>query len=613
MEKVLLALVENGSPQPIADRGASTVEFARLEALRQLNLLDTPASESFDRITRMVSQIFNLPIAAMSLTDSDRQWFKSRVGVAHQTLPREKAPCAEVAVTAEVLVIPDLLEDAYYADSALAKAGNRFYAGAPLVTADGFGLGSLCVVGAEPRTATAQELAALSDLAAMVMAQIELQHAFGRIDPLSGLPNRTQFIDDFDDLARDSPDQRRVGVVVDLARHEQISSMMRVRGFAYVEGIVKEAGRAIRAALDPDRKLYHIAATQFAFISPAGVGVQEYMTILSAKFEAIRATSNVRFVTTLAVGVIPFRLGSMTPREVLQAAQSAAQDSRQSDGAITLYAVANDGQHHRQFALIDGFGAALEADDQLRLVFQPRIDLLSRRCVGAEALLRWRHPVLGDVSPAEFIPIIEQTALVKPMTSRILDTALRQLAAWHADGLDLPLSINSSFANLEEDGFVEGVERCLAKHSVPPGMLEIEVTENVAMGSCGEALERLRALAASGVRLAIDDFGTGYSSIAYLQKLPAHVVKIDQSFIVPLGAEKHREKALVGSMIALSHQLGFRVVAEGVETADAADTLTAMGCDEAQGFFFARPIEAADFAAWVAGHHAGLQIDAKAA
>jgi GAF domain-containing protein len=179
------------------------LEDARLDALYQLKLLDTSASESFDRITRMASQIFGLPIAAVSLTDRDRQWFKSRVGVDHRSVPRDKAPCAKVAETNELLVVEDLLSDPYYADSVLSRAGTRFYAGAPLVTSDGYGLGALCVLGTEPRKASGTELAALTDLAAMVMAQIELQHAFGRIDPVSGLPTRNQFCDDLADMARD--------------------------------------------------------------------------------------------------------------------------------------------------------------------------------------------------------------------------------------------------------------------------------------------------------------------------------------------------------------------------------------------------------------------------
>lgn len=198
-------------------------EAARLDALHQLGLLDTPPAECFDRITRMAAQLFGLPIAAVSLTDRDRQWFKSRVGVDHWSIPREKAPCAQVAETNDLLVLPDLLEDPFYKDCLLAAQGVRFYAGAPLVTREGHGLGALCVLGTEPRAITPEESAALTDLAAMVMAQIELQHALGRIDPSSGLPNRVQFGDDLADLAREYPGAIRLTVLVDLAAPDRLN------------------------------------------------------------------------------------------------------------------------------------------------------------------------------------------------------------------------------------------------------------------------------------------------------------------------------------------------------------------------------------------------------
>ncbi|RYD20751.1 MAG: GAF domain-containing protein, partial [Lysobacteraceae bacterium] len=205
-------------------------EEARLDALYQLKLLDTSAAESFDRITRMASQIFGLPVAAVSLTDRDRQWFKSRVGIDHCSIPRDKAPCAEVAEATQPLVVEDLLANPCYADSVLSRAGTRFYAGAPLITSDGYGLGALCVLGTEPRQVAPAEMAALVDLAAMVMTQIELQHAFGRIDPVSGMPSRNQFHDDLIDLARDYPGERRFAVVIDLARDDQISKISRAMG-----------------------------------------------------------------------------------------------------------------------------------------------------------------------------------------------------------------------------------------------------------------------------------------------------------------------------------------------------------------------------------------------
>lgn len=588
-------------------------EEARLDALRQLKLLDTPASESFDRITRMASQIFDLPIAAVSLTDRDRQWFKSRVGIDHCSIPRVKAPCAEVAETATPLVISDFLSDPSYADSLLARNGTRFYAGAPLVTSEGYGLGSLCVLGTEPRQASPAELRALTDLAAMIMAQIELQHAFGRIDPVSGLPTRTQFRDDLIDLARDLPGEERFAVVVDLARDDQVGKMTRVLGSGRVDEMVREAALALRDALKPTRSVYHVGATQFAFLSPSGLEQEAYMQMLQSGFEQIRASSSVRFVTSVALGVRPFVLSTISADDIVRGAISAAQDARSTDGAISLYSASRDSTHRRQYGLLQDFGTALEATDQLRLVFQPRIDLATKRCVGAEALLRWHHPTMGEISPAEFIPLVEQTSLARAVTQWVLDAALDQLASWTTRGVGLNLSINISAANLTEADLIQRIQLGLLKRQLRPEQLEIELTESAIMDQPDQALEMLRELAATGICVAIDDFGTGQSSLAYLQKLPAQVVKIDQTFVRDLIQNHGPDFVLVETMIGLGHKLGYRVVAEGVETPEAAAILTNAGCEEAQGFLFARPMEVIQLERWMIERNENGRIPSNAA
>lgn len=588
-------------------------EEARLDALRQLKLLDTPPSESFDRISRMASQIFGLPVAAVSLTDQDRQWFKSRVGIEHWSIPRDKAPCAQVAETTEPLVINDFLADPYYADSLLARHGTRFYAGAPLVTSGGYGLGSLCVLGAEPREATPAELQALADLAAMVMAQIELQHAFGRIDPVSGLPTRPQFRDDLIDLARDYAGEERFAVVVDLARDDQVSKMVRVLGGARLDEMVREAAVALSAALEPSRSVYHIGTTQFAFLSPLGVEQTSYMDNLRSGFDQLRSSSSSRFVISLAVGVRPFLVGETSADDVLRGAISAAQDARSTDGAVDLYSAARDRTHRRQYGLLNDLGKALEAQDQLRLVFQPRIELQTGRCVGAEALLRWRHPTLGDVSPAEFIPLVEQTSLARSVTQWVLDAGMDQLAAWTAGGASLTISINISASNLAEADLVQRIQFGLLKRRLCPEQLEVEVTESAIMDEPDQAAAMLRQLAENGTCVAIDDFGTGQSSLAYLQRLPAQVVKIDQAFVRGLTRTQGPDLVLVETMIGLGHKLGYRVVAEGVETAEAAEILTNAGCEEAQGYLFGRPMEVTQFDLWLADSLQGRHIAAQAA
>jgi len=573
-------------------------EASRQEALRRLDLLDSSPSEALDRITRMAAQLFALPIAAVSLTDSDRQWFKSRVGVERDSIARMKAPCAMVTASADVLIIPDLHQDACFRDSPLADSGVRFYAGAPLTTHDGFCLGAMCVLGTAPRAFTPAETAALQDLAAMVMAQIELQHALGRVDPVSGLPNRMQFIDDFDDLDMHfSLGEPGLAALVSLAKPEQISNALRVMGSTYLDEMVGEAARMLRSVVGAERKVYHVGATQFIFLAPRGMEQAVFCALLERWLgERNRAVTS-RFVTTASVGVAPFVVGQTVCHDVLRNGHSAAQDAVESLSRVCMYSAEHDAAYRRRFTLINEFGRALERTDQLRLVFQPKLLMASGACIGAEALLRWNHPTLGEVSPGEFIPVIEHTSMARATTAWVLEAAMRQLAEWRAAGIELQMAVNVSATNLLEPDFCARLAKALARHGLQPSSLSLEVTESAIMENPMVAEATLDALAHAGVHLAVDDFGTGYSSLSYLQRLPVTVVKIDQSFMRGIEHDD-RKRTLVATMIGLSHDLGYRVVAEGVETPAAAAVLEGQGCDEAQGYLFARPLSPAAFSAW---------------
>ncbi|MYN17223.1 EAL domain-containing protein [Rugamonas sp. FT107W] len=573
-------------------------ESRRLDALHKLNLLDTSPSEAFDRITRMAASLFDLPIAAVSLTDADRQWFKSRVGVEHTSIPRLRAPCGSVADSADLLVIPDLLEDPHFRESPLAASGIRYYAGAPLVTAQGHCLGAMCVLGREPRDTTPQELTALCDLAGMVMAQIEMRHAMGRIDPLSGLPNRNQFLEDFQDLQRDRPaGEQRLAVLINLATPEQLSHAARAMDPSYLDELVTDAARWLRAEVGANRSVYHVTTTQFALIAPAGAALETYQPLLEAKMTHARGAAKSRHVATPTVGIAPFESGNADCLSVLRQAQCAAHDAIDTRSHIAVYSEAEDTLYQRRFTPLNDFGSALESQDQLRLVYQPRIDIGSGDCIGAEALLRWNHPTLGAIGPGEFMPMIERSGLAHAATAWVLATALQQQRRWRDAGMFLQMSINVSAANLQEPDFATALEAGLKRHGLPPDSIELEITESAIMEQPVKAHAMLDAIAATGVRLAIDDFGTGYSSLSYLQRMPADVVKIDQSFVIGLERDV-RKQALVATMITLSQDLGHRVVAEGVECEEVLSFLRQAGCDEAQGFMFARPMEAEAFPGW---------------
>ncbi len=198
------------------------------------------------------------------------------------------------------------------------------------------------------------------------------------------------------------------------------------------------------------------------------------------------------------------------------------------------------------------------------------------------------------------MPIIERTSLARSTTKRTIEMGLGQLGSWHRKGMNIKLSINISATNLSETDFAQRVQLSLLMHGVRPEMLELEVTESAVMEDASRSLEQLATIDAAGIAIAIDDFGTGHSSLAYLQRLPAGIVKIDKSFVRDLMLGE-REQTLVRAMISLSHDLGYHVVAEGIESSAAAELLAEMGCDEGQGYYFACPLDVAAFERWFAG------------
>ena len=248
-------------------------------------------------------------------------------------------------------------------------------------------------------------------------------------------------------------------------------------------------------------------------------------------------------------------------------------------------------------ALTSELSHAIERQ-QLTLHYQPKVSFKTGRVVSAEALVRWLRPEHGLVAPDEFIPLAEHTGLIRPLTQWVLYEALRECAAWRKAGIEITLAVNLSARNLLEAQFTELLASHLAAWSVPPEYLELEITESAIMSDPMRALDALTRLDAMGVRLSIDDFGTGYSSLAYLKKLPVDTLKIDKSFVMNM-AQDGDDALIVRSTIDLAHNLGLRVVAEGVENQQTWDMLDELGCDIAQGYFLSRPLAAADFMEWL--------------
>jgi EAL domain-containing protein (putative c-di-GMP-specific phosphodiesterase class I) len=576
-------------------------EEARQNALRHLRLVDTAPSEAFDRITRMASRLLGAPVSTISLTDNDRQWFKSKVGADLVQIPRSEAPCHYAIQKDGVFVVPDLALDDRFKDTQLGRAGIRFYAGAPLITRSGYGLGTLCVLDDKPREIAEDEKRLLVDLAAMVMTQIEIQNSIGLIEPSSGHPNQYQLFEDLEDIRLNDPDMRQNGMLIELVSPQQGGHGLRVLGSAYGEELIRHAAAVVRRHIGDDARLYHVSPTRCVIM--LGPEWSDRLNLVAESLnDDLRHTISCAGIPVTAnpvIGLYRFHMGGIAPRDVLRRLFSAAANARRAGGHVAVYNEADDHAYARSFTLLSDLLNAPERPGEFDLVFQPVVDFATGQCTGAEALLRWRHPTLGTIMPGEFIPLAEETAIIRPLTDWVLNAAIAQIAQWRTARLFPRLSINASAKNLEEGDFVQRIAGMLDKHGVEPQAIQLEFIESALVSDGIRSTGQLTALRDLGVSIVIDDFGTGYSSLSYLQQIPADVLKIDQSFVRALATSDHDRK-LVRAIILMAHDLGYRVVAEGVSDQETYDILASWGCDEAQGFHISRPLPAGTIAEWFA-------------
>jgi EAL domain-containing protein (putative c-di-GMP-specific phosphodiesterase class I) len=273
--------------------------------------------------------------------------------------------------------------------------------------------------------------------------------------------------------------------------------------------------------------------------------------------------------------------------------------AKQRKSGYVVYDPAAEQQAPNRLALLGDLRRAIDADDQIVVHYQPKVGLDGGRLVGVEALVRWQHPQLGRLAPDAFIPMAETTALIIGLTGKVLDIAVRQARQWSRAGLRIPVAVNLSTRCLHDPALADRVLELLDRHGVPPALLELEITESMVMVDPDRALQVLRRLHEAGIRISVDDFGTGHSSMAYLKELPVDELKIDRSFVLEMTRDGG-DAVLVQSAIALGHNLGLSVVAEGVETPEVLAALDALGCDVAQGFHLGRPMPAEEFEAWLA-------------
>lgn len=419
-------------------------------------------------------------------------------------------------------------------------------------------------------------------------------------DALTDLPNRSLLHDRMDQaLLRATREGLAVALVmVDLDRFKDVNDSL---GHAAGDNLLVECARRMQGIARHTDTVGRFGGDEFVLLIPdlpraAATTIVDRIASTLSNVLADPVDLGIRKVSVPAsIGVAMFPANGSDIHELVKNADAAMYESkRQHHGRYRFYSEEMNAEIQSRFEMIQELGSALEKNEFF-LVYQPKIDALTGRVVGAEALIRWASPRLGLVSPLKFIPLIEEIGLECRLGQWVINTACRQIADWIASGNEpMQVSVNICPAHFRSSDLVPDVIDALSRHRLSPKLLELEILESSAIGeteAIHDALQRLRAL---GVGVALDDFGTGYSSLVYLTKLPATTLKIDRAFIIDLQDNAH-QRAIVGQIISLARVLDFKVVAEGVETETQAEILKEMGCDVFQGYFFSKPLPPENF------------------
>jgi diguanylate cyclase (GGDEF)-like protein len=415
-----------------------------------------------------------------------------------------------------------------------------------------------------------------------------------RYDQLTRLPNRTRFLEAISkQLARrDSRPDCLAVLLIDLDRFSEINNTL---GYENGDRLLCEVADRLRGAFLPHGRVARLGGDEFALLCPhtdGEAGAHRAAELVQSSLEPAVVIDGVAVNIEASIGIALTDEHEDGPELLLQRADTALARARSRFTRVHVHSPRCDYFDADGLLLLGQVRGALEGE-QFDVHYQPKVDLRERRVTGVEALVRWQHPERGLLAPGQFIPLIEPTALVGPFTEYVIDHALAQMVAWRRRGIDLQMSVNLSARNLLDADVPERIAALLHRHGIPAERLVVEVTESAALVDPERAVAALEALRASGVGVSVDDFGTGNASIEYLAALPASELKIDRSFITDMLSDP-RAEAIVRSTIDLARNLSLTLVAEGIETEDVMEHLAALGCHTGQGYFFSRPLPAAE-------------------
>jgi diguanylate cyclase (GGDEF)-like protein/PAS domain S-box-containing protein len=442
-------------------------------------------------------------------------------------------------------------------------------------------------------------VAVQTDLTPLRQAQSKIQ-MLASFDSLTGLPNRSLFTDRLKQMLANAQRHERSFTVMfmDLDHFKEVNDSL---GHQVGDELLKAVAQRLLEAVRSEDTVARIGGDEFVVLMPA-LNRRDAMAAADKLLQMVRTPMTlgamVNYQPMASLGIAVYPQDGNTVELLVRNADTAMYEAKLAGrNRSALYTTAMSEQSARIFSIQTELSAGI-GRQELRLFYQPKFDLKDGQLIGAEALVRWERPGVGLVPPVEFIPIAERTGLIVDIDRWVFREAVNQVGAWRNAGIwndEMRMAINQSAADLRRPGMLDEVRGWLTESGISATALEVEITEGALLENTVEIIERLGELRALGISLAIDDFGTGFSSLAYLRNLPIGVIKIDCGFVRDMLTNED-DRVLVETIIAMAHNLGRTLVAEGVETQDQSQRLAELGCEVGQGYFFGRPVPAAEFA-----------------
>jgi len=598
----------------LEDRLGKTGERAGAPPSRPATPYDALPEESFDRVARLAAGALRSPVAIVSLLDDDRHVVKSSVGLTGRSRVWRKVPLAlryarQVVSTGRPVFIGNTNEKVLVdSDGDERTPDGVAYAVAPVTTADGQVIGTVCVIDTAAHAWTHTEINCLMDVAASLVIELELRSdlslkrqtqehlLFSTLhDALTGLPNRSLFTERLRHAMRRAarhPDNLFAVLFLDLDRFKDVNDNL---GHFAGDELLRAVARRLEACLRPEDTVARLSGDEFAILLESITDSSDAGRVAERIEEALSFPINLagaEVVTSASMGIVTSSMSHDQPEQLLRSADMAMYRAKAAGRA--RYEMFDRTMHTDALARLQ-----LETDlrravelGEFRLHYQPLVSLKTGRVTGLEALVRWEHPSRGLVHPGDFIPIAEETGLIVPMGRWVLDEACRQMHEWHQShsrAVPLTIGVNLSAKQFSQPDMVDQIAGALATSGIDPHSLRIEITESAIIDKGKSADLILQQIRDLGVQIYLDDFGTGYSSLSYLHGLPIDAIKIDREFVSNMDTDD-KNMRLVRTILTLAEIVGVRAEAEGISTAEQLRELRLLNCEQGQGYLFSAPI-----------------------